>query len=250
MRPLIGITCGTFHDKEWCPPVHGHRQTYIDAVVAADGAPFLFPLVDQLDVLRTLYERLDGVLLSGGCDVHPRHYGEEALPGLGVVDDLRDRVELQLARWAAEDGKPVFGICRGMQVLNVALGGSLYQDIPSQLETDLVHDSSYTTGNWTHLAHNLEIANDSKLAQLFSITAFPINSLHHQSLKVVAPELRPVGWAPDGVVELVEGTNGHFLVGVQCHPEVLQGEADPRWRVLFKEFVDHCQAFNLQPQKH
>jgi putative glutamine amidotransferase len=158
-----------------------------------------------------------------------------AFPELGTTDPLRDIVELWLTRWAAEDGKPILGSCRAVQMLNVALGGTLYQDIPAQLHSELVHDSSYT----------LRLAPDSKLAQLFGTTTFPTNSLHHQSLKTIAPDLRPVGWAPvgwapDGVVEAVEGHNGHFLVGVQCHPEALQGAADPRWQALFRRFVESC----------
>lgn len=242
MKALIGITCGTFRDKPWCPPFHGHRQTYIDSIVAAGGAPFLLPLVDDLDVLRALYDRIDGLLLSGGHDVDPQHYGEAALPELGTVDQLRDRVELQLACWAAEEGKPVLGICRGMQILNVALGGSLYQDITAQLGNEIVHDASYACENWAHMAHDLHIETDSKAARILGAQPFPINSLHHQSIKTIAPALRPVGWSPDGVVELVEGRNGHFLFGVQCHPEALQAEADPRWRKLFTHFLEQCPA--------
>src|SRR5256885_11637967 len=144
MKPYIGVTCGTFRDRDWCPPTHGHRQTYIDAIVTAGGAPFLVPLVDDEDVLRALYDRLDGVLLAGGGDMSPTYYGEEPIPQLGTVDSLRDKVELPLARWAVAEGKPILGICRGVQVINVALGGSLYQDIPAQLESELVHDSSFT----------------------------------------------------------------------------------------------------------
>ena len=140
MKPLIGITCGTFRDKPWCPPIHGHRQTYMDSVVTAGGAPMLIPLVDDVEVLRAIYERIDGLLLSGGHDVDPTNYGEAALPELGTVDVLRDRVEMQLARWAVEDGRPVLGICRGMQVLNVALGGSLYHDSKTQLSAEIIHD--------------------------------------------------------------------------------------------------------------
>ncbi len=242
MKPLIGITCGTFRDRDWCPPIHGHRQTYIDAVVSVGGAPFLFPLVDDEDVLRSLYDRLDGVLLAGGNDVSPEHYGEEPHAQLGKVDMLRDWVELLLARWAAEEGKPVLGICRGMQVLNVALGGSLYQDISTQLTTELVHDSSFTCENWAHMAHDLRIEPTSRLGQLFGRDSFPTNSLHHQSLKTLGQGLQAVGWAPDGIVELVEGSDERFMVGVQCHPEALQGEADPRWRVLFEHFVENCRV--------
>jgi putative glutamine amidotransferase len=240
MPPLIGITCGSVRDRDWCPPIQGHRQTYIDSVVAAGGVPLLFPLVDNTDVVRSLYERLDGVLLAGGHDINPVHYGEAPLPALGTVDDLRDRVELQLARWAVAEGKPVFGICRGMQVLNVALGGTLYQDIRTQYTTTIVHDDSYACEDWTHLAHELRLAPDSSLSRLFGDTTFPINSLHHQSINTLAPRLRAIGWAPDGVIEAIEGDSEQFVIGVQCHPEALQDAADPRWRTLFKAFVESC----------
>ena len=242
MRPLIGIPCGTFRDRDWCPPTHGHRQTYVDAVVAAGGAPLLIPLVPNEDVLRVLYDQIDGLLLAGGGDIDPTYYGEEPVPELGMIDGLRDQVEIPLARWALEDGKPILGICRGLQVLNVALGGTLYQDIPSQITTEIVHDSSYTNKDWTYMAHPINLAPDSNLAAILGTTEFTTNSLHHQSLKQVAPVLRPVGWAPDGVVEAVEGGDGQFLIGVQCHPEALQGEADPRWRALFRNFVEQCRV--------
>ncbi len=246
MKPLIGVTCGTFRDREWCPPIYGHRHTYVDAVVRAGGAPFLFPLVDDVDVLRSLYEGLDGILLAGGCDVDPVHYGEEPLPQLGVIDAVRDRVELQLTRWAVTDGKPILGICRGMQVMNVALGGTLYQDIPTQCDTHVPHDT-FAREDWAHMAHEVDLVPDSTVASLLGTKRFAINSFHHQSLKQIAPTLKPVGWASDGVVEFVEGLNGHFMVGVQCHPEVLQAEIDPRWQGLFKGFIERCVRVPVQP---
>ena len=245
MRPLIGIPCGSFHDRDWCPPFYGHRKSYIDAVVTAGGVPLLMPLVDDEEVLRALYDRIDGLLLAGGGDIEPHHYGEEPQPELGMVDQVRDAVELPLVRWAAQDGKPVLGVCRGMQVINVAMGGSLYQDIPSQLGGDISHNGSYTQKDWTYMVHDLKLEPTSKLARIMGVEVFPINSLHHQSVKQVAPALRPVGWAPDGVVEAVEGSNGHFMIGVQCHPEALQGAADTRWQALFKQFVDTCRAHVL-----
>ena len=108
------------------------------------------------------------------------------------------------------------------------MGGSLYQDIQSEYKSDLAHDISYLQQDWTYLAHDLRLSPDSRLANMFGVTSFPTNSLHHQALRTIAPGLRPVGWAPDGVVEAVEGLNGHFLVGVQCHPEALQAQADKR----------------------
>jgi putative glutamine amidotransferase len=240
MRPYIGITCGTYRDRDWCPPAQLLRKTYTDAIAAAGGVPFIIPVVEDEDVLRALYDRLDGLLISGGGDIDPSQYGELPQPGLGTTDPLRDNVEMPLTRWALEDGKPVLGICRGLQVINVAMGGTLYQDISSEIKTNLVHDSSFTRQDWTYMAHDLRLDPDSKLARLFGTTLFPTNSLHHQSIKTVASGLEAVGWAPDGVVEAVEGSNGHFLVGVQCHPEALQGTADPRWQVLFRQFVESC----------
>lgn len=243
MKPYIGITCATFRDKDWCPPTFGHRQSYVDAIVTAGGIPLLIPLVEAEDVLWALYERLDGLLLAGGGDVVPAYYGEEPHERLGTMDPLRDYVEIPLTRWAAADGKPILGICRGIQVINVALGGTLYQDIEAQISTPLAHELSYDRQDWMYMAHELRLDPDSRLASLLGAPSLLINSLHHQALKDVAPGLRVVGWSPDGVIEAVEGTNGHFVMGVQCHPEALQNEADPRWQAMFAAFVQSCIEF-------
>jgi putative glutamine amidotransferase len=246
MKPLIGISCGTFYDRAWCPPSFGHRQTYVDAILRAGGAPLLIPPVQDELTLRALYDRLDGVLLAGGGDIAPANYGDEPHPQLGTLDPLRDGAELPMARWAAAEGKPVLGICRGVQVLNVALGGSLWQDIPSQIGGELHHNLSYEREDWTHMAHPIRIAPDSQLRALLGVDTMTINSLHHQSVRSIAPGLRAVAWAPDGVVEALEGSGDSFLIGVQCHPEALQDSADPRWRAVFAAFVQSC-ARRLQP---
>jgi putative glutamine amidotransferase len=246
MKPLIGISCGTFYDRAWCPPSFGHRQTYVDAILRAGGAPLLIPPVTDEATLRVLYERLDGVLLAGGGDIEPAHYGDAPHEKLGTTDRLRDSAELPMARWAVADGKPVLGICRGVQVLNVALGGTLYQDIPSQIDTGIHHNRSYEQEDWTHLAHEMTIAPGSRLRELLGVERMPINSLHHQSVRAIAPGLRAVAWAPDGVIEALEGTGEGFLVGVQCHPEALQASADPRWQAVFAAFVEGS-AQRLRP---
>ncbi|MCU0495329.1 MAG: gamma-glutamyl-gamma-aminobutyrate hydrolase family protein [Chloroflexaceae bacterium] len=243
MKPVIGISCGSFHDKAWCPPIFGHRQTYVNAVVDAGGVPLLIPSLEDERVLRVLYDRLDGLLLAGGGDIQPSYYGEQPHERLGNIDPLRDQTEMPLARWAVAEGKPLLGICRGVQVMNVALGGSLYQDIPTQVKTTLEHDESYTREDWTYMAHAIRIEEDSKLASFLGTELMSTNSLHHQAVKAIAPGLRPVAWAPDGIIEGLEGTTEHFLVGVQCHPEALQKHADPRWQALFRAFVKECVAW-------
>lgn len=240
MTPLIGISCGTFHDRDWCPPSYGHRQTYIDAVLQAGGAPLLIPPLLDAATLRTIYERLDGVLLAGGGDIAPNHYGDQPHERLGTIDPPRDLTELRLARWAAAEGKPLLGICRGVQLINVALGGSLYQDIPSQIDTTIDHNLSYTHEDWTFLAHSITIAADSRLARMLGTTHLMINSLHHQAVRRVATGLRAVAWAPDGVIEALESEGPTFIIGVQGHPEALQATVDPRWQHLFAAFVQSC----------
>ena len=240
MKPLIGISCGTFHDRAWCPPSFGHRQTYVDAIVRAGGAPMLIPPVQDEATLRVLYERLDGVLLAGGGDIEPRHYGHAPHEKLGLTDPLRDSAELPMARWAVADAKPLLGICRGVQVINVALGGTLYQDIPSEIASELRHNLSYEREDWTHMAHEIHLAPGSRLAALMGVRSMTINSLHHQAIRDIAPGLRAVAWAPDGVIEALEGAGPSFLLGVQCHPEALQAAADTRWQALFAAFVESC----------
>lgn len=240
MKPLIGISCGTFHDRDWCPPSFGHRQTYVDAVLRAGGAPMLLPPVQDELILRELFSRLDGLLLAGGGDIEPARYGAEPHENLGTVDPLRDSAELPMARWAVAEGKPVLGICRGIQVINVALGGTLYQDLPSQVDGNLAHNLSYEREDWTLLAHDLRLAQDSRLRQLLGVERLLVNSLHHQAVREVAPGLRAVAWAADGVIEAVEGVGEGFVLGVQCHPEALQGGADPRWQAVFAAFVQSC----------
>lgn len=240
MKPLIGISCGTFHDRAWCPPSFGHRKTYVDAIMNAGGAPLLIPPVTDEPTLRALYERLDGLLLAGGGDIDPELYGAEPHEKIGPVDPLRDGAELPMARWAVADGKPVLGICRGIQVINVALGGTLYQDLPSQIGDAVQHNLSYEREDWTHMAHAITIAPGSRLAGLIGVQTMTTNSLHHQAVRDIAPGLHAVAWAPDGVIEALEASTDQFLIGVQCHPEALQGEVDPRWQALFAAFVASC----------
>lgn len=242
MRPVIAISSRIAQDLDWAPPLIGTRQAYVEAILAAGGAPMIVPIIDDLEALRRLYDVVDGVLLPGGEDIDPRHFAEAPHPQLGSVSPERDEVELQLARWAVAEGKPILAICRGIQVLNVALGGTLYQHLPAQLDSTIGHDRGGHSEDWITLVHPLIITPDSRLARLIGTCELQVNSLHHQAIKDLAPGLRVVGTAPDGVIEAVESTNGAFLLGLQCHPEMLWKDHDTRWRQVFRGFVEAASA--------
>lgn len=243
MYPLIGIPAAEKSDAAWHPLFVGHRKSYIDSVLAAGGIPVLLPLIEDEPKLRELYEHIDGLLLAGGQDINPELYGEASHAKTEEPQRNRDAVEMQLVRWAAAEGKPVLGICRGIQVVNVALGGTLYQDIDDQINGGINHYGSYHREDWGHMAHEIVLDNDSAVAAYLGVSSLETNSLHHQSIKEAAPGLRVVGRAPDGVIEAVEGTSDNFVVGIQCHPEALQAVTDPRWRGLFSAFVARCAAY-------
>jgi putative glutamine amidotransferase len=236
-RPMVGII-GTRHPRPGSSMLAGFGEKYLLAIEAAGGIPLLIHLTHDTEVLDAHYQRCDGLLFAGGGDVDPAYYGAAPHPNLGTVEPLRDEVELALARRAAGDGVPMLGICRGIQLLNIALGGTLYQDIPAELPGALDHYASSAAPEHAHLAHPLTLATDSWLAARLETTALPVNSYHHQALCDVAPGLRVTAYTADGIVEAVEGVGPNFVIGVQCHPELLWEDADPRWARLFAGFVD------------
>ena len=241
-RPVIGIPTQTLHAIEGIPEALPEswvmNQRYSRVVAGAGGLPVMVPLLEDEDTLRALYERLDGLLLPGGVDLDPATYGEPRRPDCGRLDPARDRVELQFARWAIAEGKPLFGLCRGLQIVNVALGGTLYQDIGSQLSGAIKHDYFPTAGYpRDHLAHEVTVSSGSLLGSLVGPAPLRVNSMHHQAVKELAPGLLPTAVAPDGLVEAVESPDQPFLLGVQWHPESLV-ERDPRMRRLLTGFVE------------
>lgn len=216
------------------PPRFGINQSYVRALVGAGCAPLLIPLLEDEDRLRAIYERLDGIVFPGGADVAPGEYGEEPVGNLNVVEVPRDRTELTLARWASEGDLPILGICRGQQLLNVALGGSLYQDLRAQGATSVEHSDADGRAR-TDLVHRVRLDPESRLAQLLDETVVEVNSLHHQAVKRLAGPLRISGRADDGVIEAVESGAHRFLIAVQWHPEEID---DLPWvRRLFSAFA-------------
>ena len=220
------------------PARFGINQSYVRALVAAGCAPVLIPLLDDQARLRAIYERLDGIVFPGGADVAQQEYGEEPIDNLNIVEPERDRTELTLARWAFDDDLPTLGICRGQQLLNVALGGSLYQDLRHQKVTTVEHSDADGRAR-TALTHGVRLDPESRLAQLIDETSIEVNSLHHQAVKSLAPALRVTGKSDDGVIEAIESPERRFWIAVQWHPEEVDELA---WvRRLFQGFASAAQ---------
>jgi putative glutamine amidotransferase len=246
--PTVGITCLDDRPAQGQhAPRFGQSQAYVHAVARAGAAPLLIPPLADKALLRTLYELLDGLLLSGGEDVDPAYYGEPRHEKCVLVSHDRDETELTLVRWAVDDEKPLLAICRGIQVLNVALGGSLYQDIQAQVPGADKHDwhPGYPRDR---LSHTAIVAPQTRLAQILGPLDSPcplyrVNSLHHQAIKDVAPGLIVAARAPDKIVEAVEAEGHPFAIGVQWHPEELAND-DAQAQRIFGALVEACQGEN------
>jgi len=233
MKPVIGIT--TYQStNSYGQPLVQLQQSYIKAVMQAGGVPVLLPSMVAEDGWDALYARLDGILFSGGGDIGLEYAPGDSHPRIDDVDPLRDSIELKLIQASASDGKPFLGICRGCQVMNVALGGTLYTHIPDQLSGALDH--SYPGNMRTALVHQVKIEEGTHVAEIFGDPIINVNSLHHQGLKNIAPSLRVAGHAPDGLVEAIELPDHPFGLAVQWHPEWLTDQEGTR--NLFRKFVD------------
>ena len=237
MKPLIGITTGEIvnQDEPWAPDVYGQKRTYSDAVIATGGVPLFIPFMPETE-LKNLYERLDGILFAGGNDINPQLYGEALAPLTVDVSLERDRVESTLIAWALADNKPVFAICRGFQLLNIHLGGSLYQDISTQVAGTSDHQLSTKNQDYTYIAHQLKLAPNSRLAAITGSGVMKANTHHHQGIKKLADGLEASAWSEDGIIEAIECPAKLFVLGVQCHPESLY-KADEKWAAVFEAFV-------------
>lgn len=242
MLPRIGITGSVALVRTLGTRRTFLNEPYVVAVRDAGGLPLVITPAHQGESLRELSELLDGLLLTGGEDVDPARYREPVRhPSVESVPE-RDAVEFTLLDWARADALPVFAICRGIQVLNVALGGSLYQDLPSERGTEVRHDQSKAEPPVPRLqpSHAVTVRPGSFLGDLVGEDGLPVNSMHHQGIKALAPGLVPVAHAPDGLVEAVEASDPAswpFLVGVQWHPEELALGGDRASRRLFEAFV-------------
>lgn len=231
MKPLIGLTpiVDAARDSLWMLP------GYMQGLGAAGGIGVMLPLTDDPAVLKEIVSRVDGILLTGGSDVSPALYGEPKAAFCGENDPQRDRMETRLIELALQADKPMFGICRGIQILNTVLGGTLYQDLKTQTGTDLVHSMDKP---YDRTVHEVTVLPDTPLAALYGPGPLAVNSRHHQGIKALAPALRAQAVAPDGLMEAVYLPGYRFVQAVQWHPE-------HRWQVaesqkILRSFVEAC----------
>lgn len=223
-RPVIGVTSGIIPREPWSPVWYGQSNTYSDALIAAGGLPVFLPLTDDEGVLKGLYGLCDGLLMAGGDDIE-------------IVPNLRDRTETKFITWALEDQKPLFGVCRGMQLINQVLGGNLYREIADDVSGALDHDASRAARQLSYVIRTMRLEPASAMARYLGAAQVGINEYHHQSIHKLGKGLRAVGWTDDGVIEAVEGDGEAFLQGVQCHPESLARDISLPWYRLFEALV-------------
>jgi putative glutamine amidotransferase len=236
-KPIIGCTTYTYNigESPAAFEMMGLNSDYLRAISAAGGLPVLIPNILPDDEIMDLFTQIDGLLLPGGGDVDPVHYGAGDHPALRGIDPNRDRVELMLARRAVEEKKPFLAICRGVQVLNVAMGGTLWQDVASQRPSSIRHDY-YLEFPRGHIAHPVQIDPHSLLARQLDTAQIDVNSMHHQGLRDLGAALKLTAQAEDGMIEGVEAVDHPYGIGVQWHPENLVEEHAPM-RGLFTGLV-------------
>jgi putative glutamine amidotransferase len=234
MKPVIGITPSVSSDQL----AHGIfdrlilSRNYVEAVLAAGGVPIIFPLLD--DHAAPMLDLVDGVMLSGGADVEPALYGDTDIhPATYGVSPLRDRFEIELIHASLERDAPLLCICRGIQVLNVALGGTLIQDIADQHGTSVQHRQQHDQIDAADAGHHVRAVQGGHLESIYGTQDIAANSFHHQAIRDAAPGLRIEGYAEDGIIEAVSVPTASFAIGVQWHPETMYARHEEHLRPFF-----------------
>lgn len=240
-QPLIGIPCrpdtsGLYPKR----PINAQNLSYSNAVIQAGGIPVLVPVEVTGELLTELFTRIDGIIFCGGGDIDPVFYNEPPMvENLSTIQKDRDAHEIALIRMAMERHKPFLAICRGVQVMNVAAGGSLWQDLYTQYPQAMRHDYFYNDDRLprSYIAHEVTLEKETLLSKIVGANRLPVNSLHHQAVKDIPPTLRAGGRADDGVIEVLEAVDHPFGLGVQWHPEELVAQQETA-RKIFAAFVD------------
>lgn len=235
-KPMIAIPAGSLKGEAGSPYYHT-RQVDVNAILSAGGLSVLLPASLPLNEVPALVKKFDGIYLTGGGDLDPALYGEGSHDRVYGVNPERDAFEIALIREVISRDKPLLAVCRGMQTLNVACGGTLYVDIASQVPGAEKHDW-WPAYKRNKLVHDVKMVEGSLLAEILGVVDLRTNSLHHQSVNQVGDGLRSTAYAADGVIEGIEQPDNHFVIGVQWHPEWLQDQET--MRKLYRAFVDCC----------
>lgn len=235
-KPVIGITGRLFFEHGSGASVEKTfiSNEYINSVIAAGGVPFLMPVTSDKELIDTLLSRLDGILVSGGVDINPLLYGENPVNGLGEVIDEMDAADIGFIKAAHKKGLPILGICRGVQIINVAFGGTLYQDINTQ-GNFIGHNQKSRRYS---PSHPVKLSKDSILYKLYGEKLL-VNSFHHEAVKAAAPGFKISAVSDDGLIEAVENTEGSFIMAVQWHPEMMSAKHEHMLET-FKVFIEEC----------
>ncbi|AIY06523.1 gamma-glutamyl-gamma-aminobutyrate hydrolase [Planococcus sp. PAMC 21323] len=234
MKPIIGVTASLELGRDY----YGIELADTEAIFAAGGLPVMLPhLVEEAD-LDEIAEHIDGLFLAGGYDIDPTLFDEEPHPNLGVIIPSRDAFELALAKKVMAMNKPILGVCRGAQILNIAVGGDMYQDITMQVKDDLLQHQQKAPK--FHGSHFIDITEGSLLNRLTGKMRIKVNSRHHQANRLVPAPFVVSGKASDGMVEAIESTQHHFILGVQWHPENMARAGDSASLQIFSGFVEAC----------
>lgn len=228
-RPVIGITISRYPEIDILRVI-GLSENYTEAISRAGGAPMMIPLGLDESQMDSLLERVDGLLLTGGVDIDPLQYNVTRGPEIGTLDEDRDRAELYIIQKVINAGIPLLGICRGHQMINVAMGGTLYTDLPTQYDGDVRHKLLPGEPR-SSILHLIEILPGTKLREIIGAAETGVNSIHHQGIRKLAPGLIPSAYAPDGLTEGFEIDDHPFGISVQWHPEWLV-EHEPMQRLF------------------
>jgi microsomal dipeptidase-like Zn-dependent dipeptidase/gamma-glutamyl-gamma-aminobutyrate hydrolase PuuD len=246
-RPCIGLSVNVKGDR------HNIADAYVQSILKSGGCPVVIPMQEDLNALVCLLDKIDALVLTGGGDLHPAFFHETPIPSIGNTHIDRDVYDLTLIRLAADRQIPLLGICRGLQVINVAFGGNLYQDIPTQYqgkaEGDIQVEHNQTTPK-SQTSHTVRIDRDSCLYRILQRESLEVNSFHHQAIKNLAPVLKATAYAPDGIVEAFESNNCHRIWGVQWHPEGMAAAGNRDMLTLFRRFVDEAELFRQAKRIH
>lgn len=231
MKPIVGIL-PLFDEKK---DSYWMRPGYMKGIMNAGGIPVMLPFIENIEDIKQLSENFDGFLFTGGPDIDPTYYHEEKKENCGDLTPYRDTLESQLFKEVYALNKPILGICRGHQLLNVLCGGTLYQDLPSEYQSTITHRMKPPYDNKQHTVTLIE---DTPLKSLLNKTILPVNSCHHQAIKELGNDLQPMAISEDGLIESCYAPHKKFVWGVQWHPELMCTEKESQ--KIFEEFIRKC----------